>query len=201
MIVSPPKPSTPVAFSAATSDAPPRASEVAAKLADLPGSVLDGGEIVLLAIKPSKWRPLFDSAPWLVTCSLLAIVLTWLRAPLPGLSLTATAQIILLVGLARIGLAVVKWVPTWYLLTNRRVINVRGVRRPRILACLLLEVRNTYLHASVAEKAARLGTITFATDQAQTPPRYWQSIGHPEDVHAKIRRAIENAIDQQGVSG
>lgn len=199
MIVSLPQPVTSVPFSSATSEAPPHTTEVASSVAALAGSVLDGGEIVLLAIKPSMWRPLFDSAPWLVTCCALAVVLTWLQAPLPGLSLATTAQLILLVGLARVGLAVVKWVPMWYVLTNRRVIDIRGVRRPRTAACRLLEIRNTYLHASVAEKTVRVGTITFVIDRPDRTSRLWQSVARPEEVHAKIRRAIENAIDQQGV--
>ncbi len=190
-----------IRFSAATSEAPPRTSQAAATAwTALPGGVLDGGEIVLLATKPSMWRPVFDSAPWLVTCCLLAGVLTWLGKPLPGLSLTATAQVVLLVAFARVGLAVVRWVPRWYVLTNRRVIDIRGVRSPRIQACLLVEIRNTYLNSSAAEKLTRLGTITFVTDEANKVSRLWQSIAKPEEVHTKIRRAIENAIDQHGMS-
>ncbi|MGB2987593.1 MAG: hypothetical protein WBE26_17140 [Phycisphaerae bacterium] len=198
MIQSPPKRPTSLSFSVTASEAPPRASRVAATLTTLPGSVLDGDEIVLLAIKPSMWRLLFDSAPWLVTCFLLAAVLVWLGTPLPGLSLTATAQVILLIGLARIGLAVVRWVPIWYVLTNRRVLDIRGVRTPRISACLLIEVRNTILQSSPTEKLTRLGTITFVTDPPDQASHVWQSIAEPDAVHTKIRRAIENAIDQSG---
>jgi hypothetical protein len=172
---------------------------VAVGLGALPRSVLDGGELVLLAIKPSMWRPLFDSGPWLVACCLLATMLTWLGRPLPGLSLIATAQLVLLIGLLRVGLALVHWVPTWYLLTNRRIIDVRGVRKPHVSACPLIHVRNTCVSASPAERLARLGTITFITDHEDTPSHVWQSIAGPEEVHARIRRAIENAIDQLGV--
>ena len=201
MILSPPKPLTSRRFAAATSEAPPRASEAATDWAALPGGVVDGSEIVLLAIKPSMWRLLFDSAPWLATCCVFAALLTWFGRPLPGLSVTATAQVILLIGLARIGLAIVRWVPTWYVLTNRRVINIQGVRAPRISDCLLVEIRNTVLHVSPAEKLTRLGTITFVTDQPSHTPHVWQSIAKPEFVHAKIRRAIEDAIDRRGIAG
>jgi hypothetical protein len=165
----------------------------------MPRSVLDGGELVLLAIKPSMWRPFFDSAPLLVICCALAIGLTWLGRPLAGLSLAATAQIVLFVGLARVGVAVVRWVPTWYLLTNRRIIDVRGVRKPRITSCLLIDVRNTYVNSTAAERWTRLGTITFVVDHASAPAHIWQSIARHEEVHAKIRRAIENAIDQHSL--
>ena len=38
---------------AAASESPPRAQELPTEWSDLPGGVVDGGEIVLMAIKPS----------------------------------------------------------------------------------------------------------------------------------------------------
>ena len=195
------KRSTSVLFAATASETPSRASDVATDWARLPGGVVDGGEIVVLAIRPSMWRPLFDSAPWLVTCCLLAAVLIWLGRPISGLSLTATAQLILLAGFVRLGFAVVRWVSMWYVLTNRRILDIRGVRAPQIWSCLLIQARNTYLNASPVEKLTGLGTITFVTDRPDEPPRQWQSVAKPQEVHAKIRRAIENAIDEHGIGG
>lgn len=190
-----------ILFSPTASEAPPRASKVTATWTTLPGGVVEGGEIVILAIKPSMWRILLDSAPWLVTCCLLAGVLTWLGTPVPGLSVAATAQVMLLIAFARIALAIVRWIPTWYVLTNRRIIGIRGVRTPRISASPLVDIRNTYLHSSPAEKLARLATITFVFSHSEKPSHIWQSVAKPDEVHAAIRRAIENAIDQHGLSG
>lgn len=177
------------------SEVPSRTGEVTSAWTQLPGGLVDGGEIIVLAIKPSMWRPLFDSAGWLVGCSLAAMVVTWLRSPLPGLSVTATAQLILMIGLVQLGVAVARWISTWYVLTNRRVINIGGVRAPRISSCLLIDVRNTYLHVSAPERLVALGTITFASDDPLDAPRTWRTIAEPELVHAKIRRAIETALD------
>jgi len=187
------------AFVATMSDAPSRASDVTARWTTLPGGVIDGGEIVVLAIKPSLWRPVFDSAAMLVTSVLLAVVLTTLGIPLPGLSPATTAQLVLLIGFAGLGLSVIRWTTTWHVLTNRRIIDIQGVRTPRISACLLVHVRNTYLHITAVEKMTRIGTITFVTDEPDQAPHVWRSIAHPDEVHAKIRRAIENAIDQTSV--
>jgi len=180
------------------SDAPSRASDVTARWTTLPGGVIDGGEIVVLAIKPSLWRPVFDSAVWLATSVLLAVTLTMIGLPLPGLSSATTAQLVLLIGFTGLGVSVIRWTTTWHVLTNRRIIDIHGVRTPRIAACLLVHVRNTYLHCSVPEKVTRLGTITFVTDEPDRLPHVWRSIAHPDEVHAKIRRAIENAIDSVG---
>ena len=83
--------------------------------------------------------------------------------------------------------------------TNRRIISVRGVREPQISSWLLLDVRNTYVHSPLAEKLTGLGTITFVTDNTDDVPHQWRSVAKPEEVHAKIRRAIENVIDQGGL--
>jgi len=185
-------------MAAATSDAPPAVSQATVPWATLPRGLVDGGEIVLLAIKPSPWKPVLDSASWLVTSCLLAVALAFLNARLPGLSILATIQVVLLVGVTRLGIALVRWAPTWHVLTNRRVIDVCGVRTPRISASMLLNIRNTYCAVSPVERIARIGTITFVTDQPDDPPRHWASISSPQEVHVKIRRAIEGAIDQCG---
>lgn len=187
-----------IAFAVTMSDAPSRVSDVASRWTTLPGGVIAGGEIVLLAIKPSLWRPVFDSAAWLAASAVLAVALTTLGLPLPGLSLTTTAQLVLLVGFAGLGFALARWTATWHVLTNRRIIDIHGIRTPKIAACLLVHVRNTYLHVSALEKVTCLGTITFVTDEADHPPHVWRSITHSDEVHAKIRRAIENAIDSAG---
>ena len=92
MIQAPVRPRHKLRFSAATSEAPPQAADVPSTLTALPGGVLDGGELILLAIKPSMWRPLFDSAPWLIVCGAVAIILTSMGRTLAGLSLVASAS-------------------------------------------------------------------------------------------------------------
>ena len=184
----------------AMAEAPSGVSQTSTKWGTLPGGLVDGGEIIIFAIKPSMWRPVFDSAPWLVTTFLLALSLTLLGTPFPGLSLSLTAEAVLLIGVARLGFAVVRWIPAWYVLTNRRVIDIRGVRTPRIWSCVLIDVRNTYVTASPSERIAGLGSISFLTDRPHEPPCTWRSIAKPDEVHTRLRRAIENAIDEYGIS-
>ncbi len=125
--------SSAVYSAAAASESPPRAQELPAEWSDLPGGVIDGGEIVLMAIKPSMWRPLFESMPWLVTTGVFAIAILILRTPLPGLSVSISAQLVLAIGFVRIVFAIVFWIATWYVLTNRRILDVRGARAARDL--------------------------------------------------------------------
>lgn len=197
MIETASKPRKPLAFAAA-SEAPPTVGEAALPWAVLPGGVVDGGEIVILAIKPSMWKPVFESATWLVAACLLAAVLTKLGRPIPGLSLVSTAQLILLIGFARLGLAIFRWVPTWQVLTNRRIIDIHGVRAPEATSWMLIDIRNTYLRPSHAERLLGLGSILFVSKHDGEPPRAWRCIAKAEEVHARVRRAIEQAIDQHG---
>jgi len=191
--------SSAVYSAAAASESPPRAQELPAEWSALPGGVIDGGEIVLMAIKPSMWRPLFDSMPWLITVGVFAVGILILRTPLLGMSVSMSAQVVLAIGFLRVAFAIVRWIATWYVLTNRRIMDVRGARAPRITSFALIEIRNTYLNATAPERLVRIGTITFVSKHADGQPHFWESVARPEEVHAKIRRAIENALDQYGI--
>ena len=194
MVLTAPMPRHSDVFTSSTSDVQSSASE-AVRWGSVPGGVVDGGELILFAVKPSMWRPALDSAAWIVTSVLLAVTLLLTGKSLPGLSLTATAQCIMVIGFARLGVAIAQWIPTWYLLTNRRLIEICGVRTPKIRGCPLVNVRNTYLNSSPFEGMLRLGTITYVCDMEQEPRHVWHSIGDAEEIHRRIRRAIEHALD------
>ena len=138
------------------------------------------------------WRPLFDSGPWLILCCLVAFLVLFHGIFVPGLSVAGTAQIVILISVARLALALVRWVPTWHVLTNCRIINIQGVRVPRVLSCSLLKITGLSLTATMLEKATHLGTISFDTNPQDTPPASWASISCSEEVHAKIQRAIHD---------
>lgn len=185
-------------FSAVATETSPNAVAVPANWTTFPGGVVDGGEIVIFAIKPSMWRWLFDSAPWLIVCSALALVVTVLGRPVFGLSPTGAAQVLMLVAFARLGFVMLRWIPTWYVLTNRRLIDVQGVRAARIRSCPLIDVANTYLQESIPDKAAQLGTIVFEFDRSGDRPYVWRSIQAPREVFDKVRSTIRNARDFHG---
>lgn len=187
-------------FSTTTESA--AAKTIAEVFSAFPGTVIDGGEIVLLAIKPSLWRPVFASASWLAASILLALVLSGTGRPIPGLSLLATTQVVLLIGLCRLAWAIAHWMPRWHVLTNRRIIDIRGARTPVVTSLPLIHVRNTYVRRPWPESVVGVGTILFVAGRADSDPvsHSWRTIRDADEVHAKIRRAIENAIDANGMS-
>jgi hypothetical protein len=180
-------------MSASATEAPPTSGEIAAGAMALPSEVIDGNEIVILAIKPSMWQPFLDSAAWLVACCLAAVGVVWLGRPIVGLSVTATAQVILLVAAVRLGIGILRWVPTWYVLTNRRVLHICGIRKPRVESRLLHDIRDTCLDKMMLERFTLLGTITIRGEGAGSPPMEWRSIASPELIHEKMCRAIRDA--------
>lgn len=173
------------------------AKTIAQVFSAFPGTVIDGGEIVILAVKPSLWRPVFASAPWLVTALFLAAVLTGTGRSIPGLSMLATVQVVLLGGLIRLAWAVAQWMPRWHVLTNRRILDIKGVRAPIVTSLPLIRIRNTYVRRSLPEHVAGVGSILFVAGQPDSEPvsHLWRTIAEPDEVHAKIRRAIESALD------
>ena len=183
-------------FTVVLTEAPADGSRLETSWAFLPDEIVDGGEMIVLAIKPSMWRPLLDSIPWLIMAAVLSVTLAVTGKPIPGLSVSLSVQIVLALGAARLGIAIIRWVPTWYVLTNRRVMCVHGVRAPQVHSLALIEVRNTYLNTTAPEKLIGLGTISLVSDEPNHAPLIWTSITRPREIHEKIRRAIENAIDQ-----
>lgn len=184
-----------VVLTATMTDAPPRAAKASPAWAALPREVLNGGEIVLLAIKPSMWRPAADSLPWLVVCVGLAAVMLMGRTTIPGLSVSISAQIVLLIAAVRLALAIVRWVPTWYVLTNRRILTIHGVRAPQYASSLLTDIRDTQVHISPTDKLARMGSILFVSRNGEEVTHIWRSIPQPTEVHQRVRRAIRDALD------
>lgn len=187
-----------VSLAAAATETPAHADKRAADWSAVPGGVIHGGEIVLLAIKPSMWRPLIESGAWLACSAAFVLFLLVIGRPMPGLSLAMTLQLALFFGFSRLGVAVACWIPQWYILTNRRVIDIEGIRTPRIRSCPLLDVRNTLISSSTVERLTGSGTITIVPQDDMEPPRRWRCVTEHREVHARIRGAIEDAIDLHG---
>lgn len=175
-------------------DAPSAAAPATADKVAVPADLLDGGEVVILAIKPSLWTVLFSSFQWLLGGAVIVAFGRWFA---PGWIANAVLiQAVLAVVALRVGFAVMQWVSRVYVLTNRRVMRIRGVFRADVFACPLVKVINTGIAVAPHEALTRLGTIWFNTGQ-DTAEGSWYHTARPHEVHAQIRRAIERALDHQ----
>jgi hypothetical protein len=163
----------------------------------LPLELLDGGEVVILALKPSLWLVLFDSLKWIVAGVVVMTGAAWAGGSWAGISYSTLVQGIVLVMVVRSAVALLRWVSRFYVLTNRRVLRIHGVFRAHILDIPLTDILNTRVTVGWSERLVALGTLRFACAQAPAHDPSWHCIAHPDEIHAQVRRAVERALDRQ----
>ncbi len=181
-------------FGAATASPRSRGMGLSVQAAALPADLLDGGEVVLLTIKPSPWFILLEPLRWVAAVILVLACLPWVAVPGSlGVSQETLVQLLLGVLGARMLVTMMRWGSRFYVLTNRRVMSLHGVRKPRVWACPLPRVRDTRLIANLQERLAGVGTIEFFADVAAAAGSAWVHIGRAEEVHAEVQRAISKS--------
>jgi len=171
----------------------------------VPAHLLSGGEIVVLAIKPSLWFILFVSVRWLLLTGLILL----LALKLPGwgelyelpLSRGILVKLGLAIGAARLAVAVLQWACRLYVLTDRRIMRMRGVFNIDIFECPLTRIQNTFMTLSFYERLVRLGSIHFATAGSGQVEAIWRNIVRPLEVHEQVRQAISKSRQQGGEAG
>lgn len=160
----------------------------------VPENLLDGGEIVLLAIKPSVWSVGFTSMAWICTAVVVAAMDIGSGLSRGWLAGVPVAELALTVAAARAGWAMLQWVSQVYVLTNRRIMRIRGVLSAQVFGCPLVKIINTGVTCAPHEAALRLGSLWFNIENNAGDPT-WYHLSRPEEVHAKVRQAIRRALD------
>lgn len=154
--------------------------------------VLQDGEVVILAIKPSSWFVPIVSWPVLVG-GLLVIVAAHIaedasctvRMQQPAIVLLCVAAMCL-----RAVVACFQWAGRLYILTNMRVIRIRGIVRVDVLGRSLKDVQEVQLFSSFLERPLRLGSLDFVIGGERQPEARWSCVGRPEDVYKLLQQAI-----------
>ncbi len=159
----------------------------------LPAHLLNGDEIVILAVKPSLWFIVFTSARWLLGLLVVALLAGWIGQRFPFLNRPLIIQGTVALGAARVGLAMLQWVSRLYVLTNRRVMRIRGILNIDLFECPLTKIQNTYVTLAWYERLTRLGTIAFATAGTAVIEACWTHVNNPLELHERVRSAIQRA--------
>lgn len=162
--------------------------------ADLAGiasaPALQDGEIVLLALRPSRWLLVLHLVGSLALVALALGIAV--RAFGGGATPRATAF--------EVGLALVAWLPVgawfaadWrshrYVLTDRRVIASVGMIRPFVGEAPLAAVRRVVFYQSLAERALRIGTVRFLNPHGIEMVR-WALVSRPGGVRCTVLEAL-----------
>lgn len=159
----------------------------------LPVQLLDGDEVVIFAVKPSLWYVLFTSTRWLIAMAVVIAMTGWLGPLVPGVNASLVIKAALALAGARLGFALLQWVSRLYVLTNRRIMRLRGIFNVDLFECPLSKIQNTYLTMNWYERLATLGTVAFATAGTGGVEASWANVNNPLEVHERVRSAIHRA--------
>lgn len=156
---------------------------------------LEDGETVILAIRPSKWLVLLTSWPLLVGLVLIVAVSLaggrWLGEQVDerGVSLVCIA-----VGALRIIIACFQWLGRLYVLTDRRVMRIKGVLREDCCQCPLKKIHQTSLSAGAPERLVGVANVLFERmDGKVVPDSDWVCLARAEEVRQMIEEARSRA--------
>jgi len=160
----------------------------ALKSQSLADDVLQGGEVVIVSLRPHVGAVLLRALPFVIPMVLAGCAgLLWLgmsRGQMVGSFGTLIAMVFAWFS--------VDWSLTRYVLTDRRVMVVRGgsgFAGSVVRESLLPTVHRISLEHSVRESLIGLGTLVFVPDHGGRVT--WEMLGRAEDVYSIAHDAIE----------
>lgn len=157
----------------------------------LPSSLLQDGEVVILLLKPSPWYLLLGSLKSLAGVAIVLAAVLWLDSL--GYRFVGRRDLVLLaifvVG-GRLFWQFLEWLSRIYVLTDRRVIRVKGVIRVQIFEAQLSQIQHTETLFSLRERLFGLGSIGFATAGTAVTEAYWEMLARPLDVHRIVVQTL-----------
>jgi uncharacterized membrane protein YdbT with pleckstrin-like domain len=174
-------------------DVAPDADQALARRAAamLPAELLQPSEIIILLIKPS---PLYILLAPLRSLMLLIVLTLGALAINSEFALGIARRDIILIGIGLVGLRLfwqfLEWLSRVYVLTDQRVIRVRGVLRVNVFETRLEHIQHTDTHFSIRERLFALGTLTFSTAGSGMIEAAWEMIARPLEVHQTVVRTI-----------
>ena len=154
----------------------------------VPAELLDGGETVLFAVKPSAWFVMLVSARWLAAAFVLGVLS---YTVIPSQYYWYSTQAAILMGAGRLSWATFEWVARLYVLTNRRVMSIRGVIAAEIFAAPLPTIERTEVFESPGERVLRIGSVGF--ESTSKGRGVWEIVARPAEIHERLRHAIRRA--------
>ena len=78
-----------------------------------------------------------------------------------------------------------------YVLTDRRVIRIKGVLRVQVFETPLKQIQHTNVFFSVRERLFGLGTLTFATAGTAVIEAMWVMVARPLEIHRKVIQTMQ----------
>ena len=176
-----------------TPSAEPTSQQVQVAAHLVPANLLAGGEIVILAIKPSSWFVVIVSLPVLAGAGAVAAAVGIAGHYRPGTPDQLVYSFAAVAAVARLALGCWQWLGRTYVLTNLRVVCIRGLINVNIAAAPLAKVRQAALAQPMPERMLSLGSIYCLSDADATAAVSWNTIANPLQVQEILDEAIRRA--------
>ena len=150
-------------------------------------TLLQDGEEIILAVKPSGWYVLLASWPVLVAAVAVAVASEAMgfSGPLQAVPLVCAAAACL-----RVVVACCQWMGILYVLTNKRVMRVRGLLRADACWCELARIEEVLVSAGPLEGLLGLASLLFRQAGDGCSQACWTNVARPADVQEAVQSAI-----------
>ena len=162
--------------------------------------LLQDGETVILAIRPSPWFIIVDGGWVYLFCITVALLLAWLTHQPWAPVILPESQIFPLLATVlsiRIVWKFLDWANRLYLLTDQRIMRRRGVIQFSLIEAPLDRIQHSAIFTRVIERLLGLGTIGFATAGSGRFEVVWEMVPNPLEVH----KTVTDAVDRYGRGG
>lgn len=161
----------------------------------VPDELIQDGEVILLAVKPSRWHVLLASWPVLVLAGVvIGATVAASRFFEAAVNERMVALICSAIACTRVTIACFQWLGRLYVLTDRRVIRLRGVFRQDVFQRPLKQLQRLQVTATPPERLVGIGSLLFEFD---TPgPRGegdWTHLVEVREVHQAVADAWRRA--------
>ncbi|MCA3005443.1 MAG: PH domain-containing protein [Planctomycetaceae bacterium] len=166
--------------------------------------LLPAGETPVLAMRPSLWFVVLPKLEFLLTLLVCGIAATLMaRMGIIGLEPAAAAATSVAIASLSLTWRMAVWLTTFYLLTPRRVLAVRGVLRQSVIEARIEDVRSVGVARLTRERLLGLGSLVVGTAAAggRVGEVVWQTLPNPGEVLAVLRSQVETARTAAAASG
>ncbi len=159
----------------------------------VPAHLLDDGEQIILAIKPSMWFIVFDSARTVAVVLALMVSLRYLGEGISYHLSQRASQLAVIIILIQFLFSFLTWMSRLYVLTDRRVMRIMGIFNIDVFEAPLNKIQNTFLTLAIHERLFNLGSVHIATAGTGKIEASWKNINKPLEVHELLRAAMRKS--------
>jgi uncharacterized membrane protein YdbT with pleckstrin-like domain len=166
----------------------PLAPQIVASVA--PEQMLHGDEVVLILTKPSLWFVIITSFRFIVAAALLGVLagrMQWMI----NLNTPTIATVTALVCVGRFVWAMLVWSSHTYMLTNQRIVTIKGVLNTTMAQAHLRKVQRTVLYRPLYLKLFGIATVGIGTAATTDFEATWVMIARPQQTYEAIVAAIQ----------